>query len=146
MKKLKWWLWIVGGFYLILALVGAGYAAFAPSAYAEIYASTLPAAYAGDNLAVLSRIDGDFALTLVWIVLGTMMFTASRDISRARFFIWAMAWLEFGYVVVDVIWILRGFPIIIPYLILHLIFGMSGLIFLRQTQNLAKPVRLGVTD
>lgn len=133
MNKLKWWLRIVGGWYLLLALVGAGYAALAPAAYSEMYVPMLPAAYAGDDLAVLARIDGDYVIMFVWIVLGVMMYAATRDLARARFFIGAMVWLEFGYAVVNVIWTLRGFPNGIAFLILHLIFGVTGIVFLRQT-------------
>jgi hypothetical protein len=133
-RKLKWWLWVVGAWYFILALVGAVYVLFTPDAYMKLYAGMLPSTYAGDELAVLARIDGDFALMFVWFVLGTMMFAATRDIARARFFIWAMVWMEFGYVMVNVIWTLRGFPSVVTYIIVHLIFGVTGIVFLRQTK------------
>ncbi|MEW6406220.1 MAG: hypothetical protein AB1649_30915 [Chloroflexota bacterium] len=133
MNKLKWWLWIVGGFYLLLGLAGLGYFLFAPDGYAESYAATLPLAYRDDPLAVTAVIDRDFFVTFEWIVLGALMFVASRDPSRARFFIGAMVALEFfQYIVVDVIWMIRGYPNMVPYLILHLIFGVTGFVFLRQ--------------
>ena len=135
MKKLKWWLWIVGAFYLLLGLAGLVYYIFSPTTYAETYAATLPSAYKDDPLAVTAVIDRDFIVMFEWIVLGVLMFIAARDPARAQFFIWAMVALElFQYAVVDVIWMIRGYPNMIPYLILHLIFGITGIVFLRQTK------------
>lgn len=106
-----------------------------PESYAETYAATLPSAYSGDPLAVTAVIDRDFFVMFEWLVLGTLMFVASRDPARARFFIGAMVALElFQYVIVDVIWMVRGYPNMLPYLILHLIFGVTGFVFLRQTK------------
>jgi hypothetical protein len=138
MNKLKWWLWIVGGFYLLLGLAGLGYFIFAPDGYAETYAATLPLEYSGDPLAVTAVIDRDFLVTFEWIVLGVLMFIATRDPVGARFFIGAMVALElFQYVPVNLIWMMRGYPNMIPFLILHLIFGMTGFLFLRQTASLS---------
>lgn len=62
------------------------------------------------------------------------MLVASRDPARARFYIWAMVLRElFQYAVTNVVWHQRGYPYMIPVLILHLIFGISGIVFLRQT-------------
>jgi len=138
MNKLKWWLRVVGAFYLLLGLAGLGYWLFAPETYAETYAVTLPLEYSGDPLAVTAAIDRDFFVMFEWLVLGVLMFVAARDPARARFFIGAVVALEiFQYVVVDVIWIMRGYPNMVPYLILHLIFGITGTVFLRQTAALS---------
>ena len=135
MNKLKWWLRIVGGFYLLLGLTGLGYFLFAPDGYEETYAATLPLSYSGDPLAVTAVIDRDFLVTFEWIVLGVLMFVAARDPARTRFFIGAMVALEFfQYAVVNVIWMTRGYTTTVPYLILHLIFGITGFVFLRQTK------------
>jgi hypothetical protein len=135
MNKLKWWLWLVGAFYLLLGLAGLVYYIYSPATYAETYAATLPSTYNGDPLAVTAVIDRDFIVMFEWIVLGVLMFIAARDPARARFFIWAMVALElFQYAIVDVIWMIRGYPNMIPYLILHLIFGITGIVFLRQTK------------
>ena len=138
MNKLKWWLRIVGGFYLLLGLAGLGYFIFAPDGYAETYAAILPSTYSGDPLAVTAVIDRDFLVTFEWIVLGILMFVAARDPARARFFIGAMVALElFQYTVVNVIWMTRGYPNGVPFLILHLLFGITGIVFLRQTASLS---------
>lgn len=138
MNKLKWWLRIVGGFYLLLGGAGLGYWIAAPESYAETYAATLPSAYSSDPLAVTAVIDRDFFVTFEWIVLGVLMFAASRDPMRARFFIGAMVALElFQYAVVNVIWMTRGYPNGVAFVILHLLFGITGLVFLRQTTDLS---------
>ena len=135
MNKLKWWLRIVGGFYLLLGLVSAVSPVLDPAAYAETVATTLPAAYKGDPLAVTAVIDRDFWVTFQWVVLGVLMFIAARDPARSRFFIWAMVALEFfQYTVVVVVLMARGYPNMIPYLILHLLIGATGFMFLRQTK------------
>ena len=79
--------------------------------------------------------DRDFLVTFEWIVLGILMFVASRDPARARFFIgqW-LRWNCSQYAVVNVIWMFRGYENTVPILILHLIFGITGIVFLRQTK------------
>ncbi|NOH04912.1 MAG: hypothetical protein HND47_24560 [Chloroflexi bacterium] len=131
MNKLKWWLRIVGGFYLLLGLSGLLISSFNP----EMYAGGLPPAQAGDELAVAASMDMNLFVMLVFIVLGVMMFVASRDPARARFFIWAMVCLEFfAYTVVNVIWTVRGWENTVPIIVLHLLFGATGFMFLRQTK------------
>lgn len=130
MNKLKWWLRIVGGWYLLIGLAGF----FIPFFNPKLYAADLPPAYARNELAAMASIDMNFVVMLVFLVLGTMMFVAARDPGRARFFIWAMICLEFfAYAVVNVIWTFRGWENTLPILILHLIFGVTGIMFLRQT-------------
>jgi hypothetical protein len=135
MNKLKWWLRVVGAFYLLLGLAALGYWLFDPEMYVETYAATLPVEYSGDPLAATAVVDRDFFVVFEWIVLGVLMFVATRDPARARFFIGAMVALElFQYVPVNLVWMTRGYPNIVPYLILHLIFGITGIVFLRQTK------------
>ncbi len=131
MNKLKWWLRVVGGWYMLIGLAGF----LLPLFNLEMYAAGLPQAQRGDALAVAASLDMNFAVMLVFIVLSTMMFIASRDPARARFFIWTMVCLEFfAYAVVNVIWTFRGWENTIPILILHLLFGVTGTVFLRQTK------------
>ncbi|MBE7436592.1 MAG: hypothetical protein HS100_21935 [Anaerolineales bacterium] len=131
MNKLKWWLRIVGGWYLLIGSTGLVLPVFNP----EMYAGGLPSAQAADELAVAASMDMNFVVMLVFIVLGALMEVASRDPSRARFFIWAMVCLEFfAYSVVNVIWTFRGWQNTVPILILHLLFGATGFMFLRQTK------------
>lgn len=132
MNKLKWWLRIVGGWYLLIGLTGLVLPVFNPA----IYAGGLPSAQAADELAVAASMDMNFVVMLVFIILGALMEVASRDPSRARFFIWAMVCLEFfAYAVVNVIWTFRGWQNTVPILILHLLFGATGFMFLRQTKS-----------
>jgi|CXWL01.1.fsa_nt_gi hypothetical protein len=131
MNKLKWWLRIVGGWYMLIGLAGFLLPVFNP----EMYAGGLPPAQRGDALAVAASMDMNFVVMLVFIVLSTMMFVAARDPARARFFIWAMVCLEFfAYAVANVIWTFRGWENALPILILHLIFGTTGFVLLRQTK------------
>ena len=132
MKKLKWWLWIVGGWYLLLGSSGLIISFVKP----ELYASGLPSAYAGNESALTASLDMNFVVMLVFVVLAVMMFIASRDPASARFFIMAMVSMEFfAYAVVNVIWMLRGWENVLPYLILHLLFGITGFVFLQQTKT-----------
>lgn len=116
---------------MLLGLAGLLLPLFNP----EMYAGGLPPAQRGDALAVAASMDMNFAVMLVFIVLSVMMFIASRDPARARFFIWAMVCLEFfAYAVVNLIWMFRGWENTLPILTLHLIFGITGVAFLRQTK------------
>ena len=116
---------------MLLGLAGLVVSFFNP----EMYAGGLPPAQRGDALAVAASMDMNFAVMLVFIVLSVMMFIASRDPARARFFIWAMVCLEFfAYTVVNVIWTVRGWENTVPIIVLHLLFGATGFMFLRQTK------------
>ena len=131
MNKLKWWLWIVGAWYFLIGAMNA-YALFDLQFIASFYGGIT------DELAVRVIAETILTIGLGMVVLGVMMFFASRDPGRARFFILAIALLElFQWVPFDLV-ALQSKTIsasyVIPILILHLIFGVTGLVFLRQTK------------
>ncbi len=132
MNKLKWWLRIVGGWYMLLGLSGLAISFVSP----EMYATGLPPTYAKDELATAASIDMNFLVMLVFTVVAVMAFVASREPDRARYFIWMMVCFEFfAYAAVNLIWIYRSWQGVLPFFILHLIFGTTGLIFLLKTRT-----------
>lgn len=132
MNKLKWWLRVVGGWYLLLGVSGFVISFVNPN----MYAADLPALYAGDKLAVAASMDMNFLVMLIFIVVAVMAFFAARDPQSARSFIWMMVCFEFfAYAVANVIWAFRGWENVLPFVVLHLLFGGTGALFLRQTQT-----------
>lgn len=138
MNKLKWWLWIVGAFYVLLGGVNVYGALFDPQLVTAYYGAIT------DELAIRVIAETTLIVGLGMAVLGVMMFIASRAPGGARFFVLAIAMLElFQWVPYDVVTLLNETmpaSVVIPFLVLHLIFGITGIMFLRQTaaQSAAK--------
>jgi hypothetical protein len=132
MNKLKWWLRIVGGFYLLLGVPNVYFALFNPQALAATYGTIT------DELAVGVIADTNLIVGLGMAALGVMMFIAAREPGRARFFVLAIVVLEFfqwiPYNVVAFLHRTLFSSVEISFLILHLIFGVTGIVFLRQTK------------
>ena len=130
MNKLKWWLRIVGAWYLLFGMMDV-YALFDPELVASYYGTIT------EELAIRVLAETTLLVGLGMTVLGVMMFVAARDPGRARFFILTVAMLElFQFVLYDVVVLQSGSlpaSIVIPILVIHLIFGVTGIIFLRQT-------------
>ncbi|MBI3163850.1 MAG: hypothetical protein HYZ24_04145 [Chloroflexi bacterium] len=132
MNKLKWWLRIVGGFYLLIGGADVYFALFNPQALAASYGTIT------DELAVRVIAVTNLIVGLGMVVPGVMMFIAVREPGRARFFVLAIALLElFQWIPYNVVALLhRTSPAsaAIPLLVLHTIFGITGIVFLRQTK------------
>lgn len=132
MTKTKWWLRIVGGFYLLLTLMNLWFLFLGDP---QIFTETLPAPLNADPLAVRAFTDAWLVFVFELGVLGGMMVYASRDPLRNRVMVWTIIWAEvFRGVVADLIWIMRGYAAAsyIPFIIVHIIIIATGLIFLRQ--------------
>ncbi|MEK6753711.1 MAG: hypothetical protein AABZ00_15755 [Chloroflexota bacterium] len=132
MNKLKWWFRIVGGFYLLLGVPNVYFSLFNPQALSATYGTIT------DELAIRVIADTNLIVGLGMAVLGVMMFIAAREPGRAIFFGLAIAMLElFQWVPYNVVALLHRTlfsSVEIPFLILHLIFGITGIAFLRQTK------------
>ncbi|MBI5714401.1 MAG: hypothetical protein HZC38_13415 [Chloroflexi bacterium] len=132
MNKLKWWLRIVGGFYLLIGGADVYLALFNPQALAASYGAIT------DELAVRVIAATNLTVGLGIAVLGVMMFIAVREPGRVRFFVLAIVMLElFQWIPYNVFALLHGTSpasAAIPLLVLHLLFGITGIAFLRQTK------------
>lgn len=129
MTKTKWWLRLVGGFYIFLALTSLWVLFVNP----QLFGAMFP--FAADQLSVRAFSDAWLIFVLEMGVLGAIMLYASRDPARNGILVITVAILELirgagG----DVLWMSRGWPATnyIPFMILHLIIAITGIIFLRQ--------------
>lgn len=125
--KTTWWLRIIGVFYLLLVLGSVWEMFINPNLFSTI----IP--FGASNLHAFS--DAWLIFTLELGVLGIIMLYYARDSSQNRILILTVAILEIirgagG----DLIWMSRGWPttIYIPFTIVHLMIGVTGLYFLRQ--------------
>jgi BphX-like len=129
MTKIKWWLRVVGGFYLLLAL-GSLWSLFINP---HIFGSMFP--YSADALSIRAFSDAWLIFVLEMVVLGGIMLYAAREPAHNGILVLTVAILEFirgagG----DLLWMTRGWPTAnyIPFMIVHLIIAVTGLYFLRQ--------------
>jgi hypothetical protein len=132
MKKLKWWLRIVGVLYVVegggLALAGF----FDPNAFAAIWASTEVGAL--NEVAVRGIRVAGLPGVLTWVLLGVMMLIVSRMPERARFLvITVVAWELLVWLPVDLVGLSSGFAVSRAFILItiHVSIGVSGLLLLR---------------
>ena len=129
MTRTKWWLRIVGAFYLLL-VTGSFWVLFInPRLFGDMFP------YSADETAVRAFGDAWLIFVLEMLVLGIIMLYASLKPERNSILVVTIAVLELirgagG----DLLWMIRGFPVTyyIPFMILHLIIAGTGLLFLRQ--------------
>ena len=131
MKKVTWWLRIVGGFYIFLTLMNLGFLFFSP----ESLKGNLPAPLSGDPLAVRAFADAWLVFVLELGSLGAAMLYASRKPAQSGSLIVAIILAEiFRGIAADVIWITRGYATAsyIPFIVIHTIIIVTGVLFWRQ--------------
>lgn len=134
MKKTKWWLRIVGAFYLLLTGLNLYGIFINPQFFRDI----LPFAANDLNVAIKAYVDAWFAFILELGVLGAMMLYASRDPVSSRILVLTVIWAEvFRGIVDDAFLISRGYSAAeyIPFIVLHLIIIVTGLVILRQESS-----------
>lgn len=129
MIKTKWWLRIVGVFYLLLAL-GSLWVLFIDP---QIFGTMFP--FSNDTLSVRAFSDAWLIFVLEMAVLGGIMLYAAREPARNGILVLTVAILELirgagG----DFLWMTRGWPTAnyIPFMVVHLIIAVTGIYFLRQ--------------
>jgi hypothetical protein len=130
MKKLTWWFRIVGGFYLLLAIMNL-YGTFVNQ---DFFKQALP--YADNELAVKAFVIGWSPFMFEVVGLGTFMLWASRDAGKYRAAVWLIVWLELLHGVVDDVYLIaNGFNAAeyIPFIVIHVIIIVTGVRFARET-------------
>jgi len=128
MTKTKWWLRVVGVFYLLLAF-GSLWLFINP----QIFVAMFP--YSNDTLSIRAFSDAWLIFALEMGVLGGIMLFAAREPAPNRILVLTIAILEIvrgagG----DFLWMTRGWSTAhyIPFMIVHLIIAFTGIYFLRQ--------------
>ena len=129
MTKTKWWLRLVGGFYLLL-VVGSFWVLFInPRLFGDMFL------YSVDDTAVRAFSDAWLIFVLEMFALGIIMLYVSRRPEGNEFLVMTVAILELirgadG----DLLWMSRGWSTAnhIPFMIVHLIIAGTGILFLRQ--------------
>ena len=129
MIKTKWWLRLVGGFYLLLALTSLWVLFVNP----QMFGAMFP--FSAEALSIRAFSDAWLIFVLEMAVLGVIMLYASREPARHGILVMTVAVLELirgagG----DLLWMSRGWPAAnyIPFMIVHLIIAVTGIFFLRQ--------------
>jgi len=129
MTKTTWWLRLVGGSYVLLALASLRVLFVDP----QMFGAMNP--YAADAQALRAFGDAWLIFVLEMGVLGVIMLYYARDSAHNRVLVLTVSILELvrgagG----DLLWMLRGWPTAnyIPFMIVHLIIAGTGLFFLRR--------------
>ena len=129
MTKITWWLLLVGGFYVLLALTSLMVLFVNP----QMFGAMNP--FAADALALKAFADAWLIFVLELGVLGVIMIYYARDPVYSRMLVLLISILELirgagG----DLLWMTRGFPTenYVPFTIVHLIIAGTGLFFLKQ--------------
>jgi hypothetical protein len=129
MIKTTWWLRVVGGFYLALALTSLWVLFINPQLFGDMFP------FAAEALSIRAFSDAWLIFVLEMAGLGGLILYASGEPAHHRSLVMAIAVLELirgagG----DLLWMLRGWPLAnyIPFMIVHLLIGLTGFVFLRQ--------------
>ena len=132
MTKLKWWMRIVGGFYLLhfvmMAFVSAPIRTVAPE-------GMLALASAGDPLARF-LVDTWIAFGIEVGVIGAGLLIASRIPEQARALVWTVIGIELVKgPVYDIYMIARGYELaaFIVWIAIHSVIIVTGIFSLRRT-------------
>ena len=127
MKKTKWWLIVVGVFYLLLTCMNL-YALFFDN---SIIRGTLPPPVNDDTLKAFS--DAWMVFNFEFGVLGGMCVNASHTPTQSRLLMLTVIFAEvFRGIAADAIWMTRGYSTAdyIPFIIIHLIIIVTGVMWL----------------
>ena len=121
MNKVKWWLRIVGGLYLLLGIVIILGVIIEPEENATFW---------GPNVTT-----SGLAVVFALVVLGILMLSSSRNPENALSLVKIVALLElFAWIPCDAILVANGLPVIggVVYICIHLIIGLSGLAIIKK--------------
>ena len=131
MNKLKWWFRVVGGFYMLLAIMNM-YAIFVDS---SLVTSGMP--FPLDNNGVHVAIDMWSAFAFDILGIGTFLLWASRNPQKYIGVVWFIVWLEFLHGVLDDLFLIsRGYDAAgyIGFGVIHIAIIVTGVMFARQAQ------------
>ena len=131
MKKLQWWMRIVGAFYLLLTAMNLWGLFLNPPFFAE----NLPEPFSSDQLAVRAFTDAWMVFVFELGVLGAMLVYGSRNPAGSKLLVLTVVFAEvFRGIVADAIWITRGYEAssYLPFMVIHLIIIITGWLFVRN--------------
>lgn len=134
MTKLKWWMRIVGAFYILLGIQNT------PPLVTGRLETQYPTLVAPvESVVVQGLIDMWFMFGVEMLVVGVMLIVAAKMPLRNKILVQTVLWLEIiRGVAIDVYWLTRGFytnGFYIGFIVVHLIIIISGFIFLRQAEK-----------
>lgn len=132
MGKLKWWFRVVGGFYLLVTIMNL-YGLFVNP---QLYASVPP--YPVTEPVLRAFTDAWMVFVLEFMGIGIFLLWASRDPLKHSDVVWLIVLVEaLRGVVADMLWISRGYSATsyIPWIVIHLIIIVTGILFVRQTST-----------
>lgn len=133
MKKLTWWFRIVGGFYLLLALLNLYVVLTGNGAMIR---DTVP--FPADALVVKAFIHGWSPFAFEIFGLATFMLWASREPLKYLGAVWLIVWLELWHGVVDDVYLIaNGYAVIsyVVFIVIHVIIIVTGFRFARQASG-----------
>lgn len=137
MKAMKWWLWIVGLFYLV---EGGGLSLLSlvdPERAAAIWAPTAPPGSL-DPLAVQALAFPSLFVNQSWLVLGILMLYFVRVPARAGVLMIVVIALElFAWAPLDLMALASGWsvPRTLTLLTIHFSIAVTGILVLRSTRS-----------
>lgn len=129
MTKTKWWLRIVGGFYLLLGLASVWVLFVNPQTFGAMFP------FAANPSSIRAFSDAWLIFVLELLVLGGLMLYASQAPVHNQILVLGVALLELiRGACGDLLWMARGWPMAnyLPFMIVHLVIAVSGIVFLRQ--------------
>ena len=133
MKKLQWWMRIVGAFYTLLTLMNLSVFVLDPQL--TMYKNMLPAPMTGNALAARGFADAWVAFIMELMVTGAFLLWASREPLKHLSIVWLVIWFDvFRGVVDDLFLIARGYDTMgyIIFIVIHLIIIVTGAMFARE--------------
>ncbi len=142
MRGLKWWLWIVGVFYV---LEGGGLTLLRvvdPDQAAAIWTASQEVGQLGSLIATQAVLVPSLFVTLSWLVLGMLMLWFTRSPGSARSLVTAVVALElFAWIPLDSLALSYGWsvPRGVSLLVIHLAIGIGGILALRASGGSGAP-------
>ena len=133
MKLARWWMRVVGAFYLMEGIGLTLMASLAPNEFAEMWATAAPGSL--DDIAVRGTLIAGLPGVLTWVLFGSTLWFLSRVPERSRLLIvLVVAWELFIWLPLDLLGLLNGFSgeRALGLIAFHLVVGVSGIFALRS--------------
>lgn len=131
--RLKWWMRIIGGFYLLLGVINT------PPLMAARMSVQYPFLELGlEHLTVKAILDLWFVFGAESAVLGFMLLVASAAPLHNKILVQMVLLLELVRIILDLFWIGRGYYGVAPYtiwIVFHAAIILSGWRLLRQAET-----------
>lgn len=133
MIRLKWWMRIVGGFYVLLGLFNTPLIIEArlPTQYPDLGVSS-------DSVAARALIDTWFMFGLEVAVIGIALLVFSKNPLQNVALIWTVIGLELVRGVIDDMYLIaRGYDPVFStgWILIHVVIIVTGVLFLRSSRT-----------